>query len=643
MKILLNHNIPLHLERDFEISIEKTNPLLSEQGSASLPLKLPISKSNLRELGYPDRLDRLYNLKKKTPVLIESGVMRKQATLELMSYQGNEGIESVLLLDEAEMYTKMQEISLPSIFKTVRKAEDIQLSGNFATPLDKLIKYLELVYRNQIQDDFRLFTVATDHQTYIVKGDRLNKEHEAVFYNGLNMCKEPTSRADNSVYDTDLNGKLYTVFHGRTENEIMIGSEIHDVPKGYGITPFLKENYVLREIFRYFGYELSPSILDTDPDLSLLVLVNNTADAIVKGRIEYSQLVPTCTIHEYLQTVRTRFGCEFYVTEDHKRIVPIFWRDILRSTPKKSFTDKISGEPIIEFSTPKLMKLCYKRNLEFADMSADTIEKFENMYGKITGILEKTPSRTTLPNGFYIIQSIRSIIEYYTYYDEGLGRNRQGERFVMRPMFDYYTEGNDVEYEEPDSNIEFMAEFNASVDCIEKGTDKSRSPVHFGKRWILFIGERRHMNTTLKTTVTDEKGNTETKEKEESAGSCPIMAAYARESSSSISAAITYGTMFCYDHIGNKVGNIDLTFGGENGLYKHFWQDRDRMLQHSNLKVTVDIHLNEIDIMNFRMDELVLIDGQFYIPEKLQYSIRKDKMETHQAEFRTVRLYHDPE
>ncbi|MBK5720147.1 hypothetical protein JGH11_04600 [Dysgonomonas sp. Marseille-P4677] len=636
MKVLVNNYEPLDLAPDFELNIQITNPLLTDQGSMSLPMSLPASPQNLKNLGFPNRIDRSYKLRKKTPVTIEASVMQKRAILEILSYNKDDGIESVILLNEAQMYTKMQEVSMTAAFQIKREAASFSIPNQtISDPMDRMIKYMELVMLGQIADpDFYLFPVGTDNYKHTY--ETRSEQFEVTVYNLLNE-KMTWSQGSNfdDMQDIDLNGNKYAVFRGRRPFKVKNGGEEYDVPKGYGITPFLKENFILHQIFNYFGYELRTSIFDTDPDLCRMVLINNTADALVKGVVDYSQLVPTCTIHEYLETVRQRFGCEFFVSEDLKFVIPVFWKDVLNSNPRRNYTDKVAGEPTIDYVTPKQLKLCYKREIDFTESSVDTYQKFERDYGKIIRSMNDLPGRGWKEEdydlGFYLIRKYCAIYECYEYWSSNQNKNVRSFRYVTKALFDYYLEGEDTEYEEPTSGMQCVPFMYGAV--LYSGGGGVYSSDYGPNLPFLYIGERRHMNTSLKIIVTSESGSESITHKEEDPGSCSLMAALYTKG---------IGTMHRFDIDGNIVGELDLTFGGENGLYQRFWKDYDDVLKHSFNKLTYDLNFTVLDIINFRMDELVFIDGQYLLPEQLEYTIKEDGVRINKVEFRTVRLYWDP-
>ena len=46
------------LPLNFSLTLERTNPLLSDQGDATIPATLPASSRNLAVLGHKERIDR---------------------------------------------------------------------------------------------------------------------------------------------------------------------------------------------------------------------------------------------------------------------------------------------------------------------------------------------------------------------------------------------------------------------------------------------------------------------------------------------------------------------------------------------------------------------------------------------------------
>ena len=438
MNIRIESGESLDLKPDFKLSIKLNSPLLSEQSSMSLPVTLP--ESNNKTLGFPDSLAGRYKLRRAIPALIEAGAYNKLALLRLAGYES--GTIGALYLNESEMYAKMKEVELSQAFEIVRPASDFHVPGNFSEPLDMMIKYMELVMFDSIQDDFHLFPVATDtyQRTYESRRGKSTVTH----HNLLNEFRSSIGYDDGFLNDTDLNGVKYNKLAGRDARTIEDEGKNVDIPKGYGITPFLKQNYILRRIFEYFGYELEESVFDTDPELRKIVVLNNTADAIVREQLNYSQLVPSGTINDYLESVRTDYGCEFFITPDHKSVEVKFWKDILNDIDYIPLDSKVTGTPVLNYVDSKLLKLTNKRGLEGASVNFDTLAKFECNFGKIK-TTEKLPAATSnIAPGYYHVLSLDAIYEFY---ESG---NFIRYKFLSPALFDYYEEKKDAEYDTHD-------------------------------------------------------------------------------------------------------------------------------------------------------------------------------------------------
>jgi len=430
----------IDLASDFKLSLTLNNPMLTEQGSMSLPCVLP--PSNRRRLGFPDKIEQAKKIKKTFDVVINAGSYNKLALLRVSSY--NKGIVGAFYLNESEMYAKMKEVELSQAFQIIRPASDFYVSGYFPESLDMMIKYLELVMFDNIQDHFHLFPVATDTYTKTVKVHN-GREFTGTYYNLINEYMTTAKKDSTDIFATDLKGKRYNKLAGRTARQIHDGENLIDVPKGYGITPFLKENFVLRRIFSYFGYELKESLFDTDPEMQKIVLVNNTADAIVKGELNYAHLVPSGTINDYLESVRTDYGCEFFVSSDHKSVEVKFWNDIISNRDFIPLDGKAAGKYIPTFPEPKILKLTGKRSLDGTAMNFDTLQKFEQNYGKLKYIKTPLGNPGNAP-GFFYIQN------------EGRVYEASGPqwRYICPALFDQYEEIEDAEYESHESNREYL-------------------------------------------------------------------------------------------------------------------------------------------------------------------------------------------
>jgi hypothetical protein len=634
----------LDLKLGFKLNLTISNPMLAESSSMSLPITIPETPDNNRQLGLLN-LQSLHKPKRNHDVTIEAGVYQKPALLRI-----NEKLkdrEAVLYLNESPMYAKMKEVELSQAFNIIRPTEDFHVDGTFDTPLDMVIKYMELVMMDNINEDFFLFPVATDYYTEMVHTSFGDKEY--TFFQVLNEQMSSEGGSDDT-YDTDLYGNRYRKLAGRRARQYREGGEWVDVPKGYGITPFLKQTFILHRIFNYFGYKLEESIFDTDPEFRKIVFMNNTSDAIVetkvdgvvKTRLNYAQLIPSGTIKDFLDAIRIDYGCDFSISTDFKTVKVIFWNDLLPNIDYRLLDSKLSGKYKLELSDELLLKLTGKRSIEYSEMNFDTQEKFEKNYG-VLKYIKYLDSRdyTHYADGYYLVQSLGDIYERYTYINNS-GNPVQGWRYNSKYLFDYYREKEAGNYEDKASNREYVAAIPAYVHYTEPLVG-ARIPGTYYR--MPFIGKRRNLNTFVRKLYTDENGNVESVDEKEDTVTCPIMSAFYRGRATDLARdqGRVYGNITMYDDLGEPFeGGFNLIFGGTTGLYDKFWKIYAAAIRDSFHKVTIPLHFDISDILSFRFDNIYMIDNQPLLAEKLAFSIdRDDNVTVSEAVFRTIKLYLD--
>ncbi|GAB6121003.1 hypothetical protein [Dysgonomonas termitidis] len=624
----------LDMKPNTKLSVTLNNPMLKEQASMSLPLTLPRTPTNVRSLGDVD-ITSLYKYKRTRDALVEAGVWQKQGLLRIGS--GSREIEGAVYLDESPMYARMKETEMSQAFDITRPASDFHVSGTFTSDLDMMIKYMELVMVGNIEDDFYLFPVATDHFDQDITNSEGTTNY--TFYQVLNEQYSALYPVAGDM-DTDMNGKPYFKLCGRIPRKYYEGSKFIDAPKGYAISPFLKQSYVLRRIFAYFGYELRESIFDTDPEMKKIAVLNNTADSIVHSQLKYSQLVPSVKISDYLQSARTDYGCEFFISPDYKYVDVKFWNDILDNKDYIPLDDKISDIPEINLSDSKMIKLTNNRSIEYSDVSFDTLEKFEANKGPLIN----TPyPPVSGPEGYYFMQEVGQI------WQKSVNEAGQTEwKYDSQYLFDEYKDKEDSvndDYDTRDSKREHIAFLTVFVRYFRIDT-----MLHIGTNYyMLYIGKRRHMNTTLKALNGAGTDDDKVVESNKDTMKCPIMTAFYRGRSSNYEAQYAYkcvyGNIHGYSMADEGLpypGGFDLIFGGTNGLYQKFWTKYAAVIRDSFNEVKLPLRLGIQDVMNFRFDNIYMFDNQPLLPEKLAFSIdRDDKVMVSEAVFRTIKLYLD--
>ena len=327
-----------HLPAGFKISIDKSNPFLSTQGTVSLPVVFPWTAWNSETLEHPTRFDRAGKLKQKREVIIQAGIYQRLATLQitggkLPTAYGAGYINATFLFDEAQFYNQMKDVTMQTVFGSIIR-DDFASLATRELRVAAWVDYMNGIMFGTHTDDFDVFPVC-----YEIGTDGRN--------GFLNQLRSKVSYRHN-IDDYELAGKVARTF-------VIDGANV-SIPVGYEVTPFLKKSYVLRTLFSSFGYVLNEDYLTKYPDFQREVELNNTADALMPGFINYGQLVPTKTINEFLNGIRYKYGCEFFLADNNVDVKLVFWNDLFESSDL--MLDKIiTDSPMINQESFKIIKL----------------------------------------------------------------------------------------------------------------------------------------------------------------------------------------------------------------------------------------------------------------------------------------------
>ena len=132
---------------------------------------------------------------------------------------------------------------------------------------------------------------------------------------------------------------------------------------------------VLDFIFSEFGYTITENPFKTDKELSSLVILNNAADCCVTGILNYADLMPDCTIEDFLNALYVRFGLVYNVSSDTKTATLRLIRDIMEDEPAVDLSRNLTAEPLINYETARQIKLSAKTSFTGA---APSVERYED-------------------------------------------------------------------------------------------------------------------------------------------------------------------------------------------------------------------------------------------------------------------------
>lgn len=635
------------------ISIEAASPFLIAEGSITLPLDLPYTKKNLNALGQPDRIEFVKKIKTKRKVLIQNKIYQKHGELTIIEVDSTKKLIKVsVIFDQSTLFREAHITTLQQVFESISITKTLPEWGT----------HLERVMRGQDITDYSVFEV-------IVK-DTLNSKR-LLF---LNELEEPTVDAV-KVYFQTLRFKQASWVEGIIDNNNVW---IATLP-GHNITPFLKIDYVLNQIFTYFGYTLDTSLLQANPHYSDLTVLNNCADAIVTGTLKYSNLVPTCTAAVFLKSAATLLGCGFSIKGTDAKLIQ--WEDCLEEKPDrkpKDYSRFLASKPIVTHVDPQAIEFAGKSlsaNIEFRivpDVNPVAIDLgqlgsgFQYPVGELVqfqtprdGLLytgkrisdaymELEQCLIAAPTGDPILYQDAIDWNKYLILNELSGFDRNFLSIRKSPfqvdMPSSYKFGNF-----PDS-IKFSSDHVSPVD-INHGLiyntfdDWYRRRMDFAKS---YVGDIRRVNSRA---VIEEGENLH-----EVNNDCPIMFAFANKAvfESPIQDTQNYAYVVTYFGASThkalippaspelevwNVDEMDLRFEGSFGIHRKFYSKYSEILANSCIELSAPLNLPIHEIENYTMDEPSLLEGQPVLPILLKYEFTNNKTKVIEARFRIIKVY----
>lgn len=553
----------LPLPDDFYLSIEKESPFYGDAGTSSIPVTLPVNQTTLQKLGRPERLGHSEGFLRKLPAKLSAGVIHKDGILVVDTVSKAEGITASLALDESDMYTSYKDKRISEIFSGVIR--------NDITTTDGWVSHLLACAMGEVDDWFTVATVA------------VNKEENDgattyLFLNDVDISSEE------SVWPL--------LYKSRT---IVENGESIRVPTGYGIAPFLYFGKFLTLLMGQMGYTLRNNKFLTDTALSKLILLHNAADVICKGNIKISDIVPTCTLTEFLDFLNARFHAQIFVYPEQKIADVVFYEDILSSTADVDISEVLDGDIAITYPDPKQVLLASNNELDDADYAEETFNEF----------VEKYP--------------ICSMVSEVSFKEDGLGV------FLRKALGRFYKTVYDTETERYSYEHIGTNNFNYNLKTLEsveyKAVDASFGMISFYKDKSLtkrpivapYIGSKRHPNTTYQG------------EKDEVTAQ-DIILAFApglARSRTEIEAGYFLATNQKWDNLGDEWNSWSLNY---TDMYSLFWEKYNYLLQNAAPEISGKFDYTPEQLMALRMDNLKFFQGQQLVMNAITYDVGQGLM-----------------
>lgn len=569
------------LSPDTLIEIERTNPFFIEWGEQSLPLSLPPTDKNKRLLGQIQNIASRGRAE-KVEVYLHEQVFNMKAQMVLLSYNDKDGFECSLLLNEGSLNNRVQDLDIADVFG------------------DETLKFVSV---NACVDFLRTL-MKTDNERFAIFRIVALPEDKGKFRH-LNLMDK--KQAD-GYYD----------FTNRNETVETSGENTINIPAGCYISPFVKLNYLLKRIFGHLGYTYEPGFLGSVP-FSNMVVLNNTADTIVKGSIKMTDILPDCSVGTLLDVLRKKFCMEFAV-DDVKRIVSVvLFNEIVDSISSKDLTGVLAGKPSITYpESYKQLKLHtdYVQHvlcsLSFSLVGENiTIEADQSDYLSLKNLY---------PDALFDRNS-------GTIYRLGVKGHAAVIEGIGTMATDYYT-GGSLSTEE--------------ITCDECMPGMVCSKTSFGTTFwppAPVVEKYRFLHTkVIMDSEKDSAGDTQENEGKmdvSDTDELPVMLAFAGRISGM---GYDFGTISNY-YDDNKQWDYALYWNGPDGLFEKFWRKRDDLLRNSLHKISVDLLLSEADKMQLSSTSKITVQGQELIPETIRYVVGENNLST--SDFYTISK-HEP-
>lgn len=336
------------LPADFRPELSRTNPFLTNEGSQSVPLTLPASEHNMKLTGWQHRLVSAKRPMRKTPAVWSDKSIWSKGTLYINEANALDGMDCTFYYYEGRLNEKIKNHKIKELNWPVKQGTGSDAETKAKYWMDHFIEVMR--GGTGTNPDYYIFSVVTDYDFIRYRDAKL--EYVTNTQHMQKLILNHTASYNDSISFVAWNKQTY---YSGMDND----ATKYTVPVGYGVTPFLRMAYILRHMFAYFGYTLRTNMFDTDISLKQLCLLNNTADAIVSGTLDYSQLVPEdMSVEDFVELVRKKFAIEFI--EYGNEIEIVSWNQVLNASPDQDMTEYITGYSTFTAQDPKSILIEYE-------------------------------------------------------------------------------------------------------------------------------------------------------------------------------------------------------------------------------------------------------------------------------------------
>jgi hypothetical protein len=294
------------------ITVERHNPLLSEgQQSYAYPFTIPRTPRNERLLGFPARFERVYSVQKDYPCTLLCGHVQRIGSLHINSIT-RDSYDCSMTYDTARL---LGDIGKKKLNELKWDSPDFDSSDQLFRAVLDTMEGKEIPLSEKVAT-FSLLVTLKENPT---------KDEIGYIQSLLNGCM--IRRLPDYSFVLDIKSFKYV-----NDNEVVT------LKNRFGTAPFLRVDYILRFIFETtLNYNLDFGQRAYNP-LEHICLLHNCVDVIVDRYLRLRQLVPDCTVEDFVSSIENMFCSKFIVDSKTNTVRWVLWNDYLidKRTPNSA-------------------------------------------------------------------------------------------------------------------------------------------------------------------------------------------------------------------------------------------------------------------------------------------------------------------
>lgn len=567
---------------NFKMQIDNTSPIFNALGSLVLTAELPNDRpgTNRRLLGFPNQAESSSQPPSKMPVIVSYGSFIRSGSLTVNSAINSKRTFSVsIAFDEGEMYENMKSIKL----------KDLNNLTVIEKPIPELVTYLDdLAHNDAPYNELSVFSVSLDNFENKANDIFILNRFKADFVTSLVTLTELNYYFDSS------------------------GEKINVSLPGFGISPFIRIWKVVELIVAHLGYSIGKNPYKEHFQLRKLVALNNVADTLCTGKIDYKVLMPDITMGDFLSSLFARHGARLFFNSNTRVVDIILLKDILQSKEYTSF-DKYQSSPYdLVFTKGKQLKITGQRNLYNASTSTDSWEEFFNRYN---GQIGEVPFVSDFRPGGVWYSWMEGV-----FYQTATTQNAE-PKFLSSIHFDWNKKVETMEFEE----------ISGKDECV---TQRTNIIMYIEAVMPVFTLVPAFYYTGLAVNQ---------KQVEEKEVTCPLAFVFSMGNALTV---VTFGSIFPHvpmypetyyvDEEGNEY-NYALTYSGKDGAFQRFFRDYDAFFRYSNHDLSCEFKLPLTFLSNPSFQNKAILANQPLLLDKIPHQLGAKDTVTVLA--KTTRLY----